>query len=237
MRYFLSLGIVFGICVLIRPAIVPFIAVLIAGVFLYGRKNGQLRVWRTISAVVIGFVLVMLPWWIRNFITLNKVLLLAEQSGNPLLWGSYPFNAHPEIDISQDPAEMGKMAYHRIIEGFRDHFFVYFSWYTWGKMMFFIRDIFPSLQFITTNLWVRSIITTLHIIGILIGWIGLLKMVTHERKNGMYMMLALLAFVSVMLYLPFVPSPRYFYPVIPLCFLGLGYLITCVYRRKDRFVS
>lgn len=232
MPWFLGLGLVFGICILIRPAIIPFIAVLLAGVFIFGRKQRVVPVWKSLSAIIIGFVLIMMPWWVRNMVTLDRILLLAEQGGSPLLWGSFPFTRFPNVESGLDAAEMGRMAYQRIIDGFSHDFFVYFSWYTWGKMMFFIREIFPGLSYLTSNAMVSSTITSLHIILVCMGLLGLLKMFIHERKNGAYMMVAMLALVSILLYLPFSPTPRYFYPVLPLCFLGFGYLVLCISRSK-----
>lgn len=234
LRWFLSLGVVFGICVLIRPTIVPFIVVLLAGVAVYGRKYGMAAVLKAISVITIGFAAMMLPWWIRNWMTLDKVLLLAEQTGNPLLWGSYPFERSPHVDVKQDPAEMGRIAYERIINGFRNEFFTYLSWYSWGKLLIYISEIFPGLGYITVNKLLSKLITILHMIVMVIGLGGLVKIIIHERRNAMYMMIALLAVFSILLYLPFSPTPRYFYPTIPLCFLGLGYLLSCTITSKGR---
>lgn len=234
LRWFLSLGVVFGICVLIRPTIVPFIVVLLAGVAVYGRKYGMAAVLKAISVITIGFAVMMLPWWIRNWMTLDKVLLLAEQTGNPLLWGSYPFERSPHVDVKQDPAEMGRIAYERIINGFRNEFFTYLSWYSWGKLLIYISEIFPGLGYITVNKLFSKLITILHMIVMVIGLGGLVKIIIHERRNAMYMMIALLAVFSILLYLPFSPTPRYFYPTIPLCLLGLGYLLSCTITSKGR---
>jgi 4-amino-4-deoxy-L-arabinose transferase-like glycosyltransferase len=234
LRWFLLLGVVFGICILIRPTIVPFIVILLAGVAVYGRKHGMAAVLKAISTIIIGFVVVMLPWWIRNWITLDKVLLLAEQTGNPLLWGSYPFERRPNVDVSQDPAEMGRIAYERIINGFRNEFFTYLSWYSWGKIMIYISEIFPGLGYMTANKLLSKMITIMHLIVMVIGLGGLVKIIIHERRNASYMMIALLAVFSILLYLPFSPTPRYFYPTIPLCFLGLGYLLSCIAKFKGR---
>ncbi|WP_139993120.1 glycosyltransferase family 39 protein [Paenibacillus paridis] len=234
LREYFWIGILFGVCILIRPTIVPFILILIAGIAVKHRRGGIVQVLRPVCLVVAGFLLMLLPWWIRNVMSLHKIVWLAEQSGNPLLWGSFPFTRRPAVDPTEDPAEMGKMAYQRIINGFRSDFFTYLSWYTWGKMMYFIQNIFPRLGFITENLVIRMIIRTIHVAMALAGFAGLLKMLVHERRNGSYLLLALLAFCSVVLYLPFSPTPRYFYPTLPLCFLGMGYLILCIQRRRRK---
>ncbi|MGZ9586632.1 glycosyltransferase family 39 protein [Paenibacillus marinisediminis] len=212
------LGFTFGVCILIRPAILPFLFILIVYFFL---RDKDIKIkYKLIDFVflIIGFFVTMLPWWIRNVISLDKIVLLAEQAGNPLLWGAYPNNPFPDIDPLQKPEDMGKIAMHRIINGFINEPFTYLEWYTWGKLKYLVGDIFPGISYIT-----KGYFQIAHIISVILGVIGLIFMAIKKNiSSGLILFMFFLT--NIIVYLPFAPVSRYFYSALPLCFIGLGQL-------------
>ncbi|WP_165921182.1 glycosyltransferase family 39 protein [Paenibacillus albiflavus] len=212
------LGFTFGVCILIRPAILPFLFILIFYFFI--REKDKKLKYKLMDSVflIIGFFVTMLPWWIRNVISLDKIVLLAEQAGNPLLWGAYPNNPFPDIDPLMKPEDMGKIAINRIINGFKNEPFTYLEWYTWGKLRYLVEDIFPGTSYITKD-YFRSI----HIISVILGVIGLIFM-TIKRNLSSGLILFMFFLTNILVYLPFAPVSRYFYSALPLCLIGLGQL-------------
>lgn len=218
----LLLGFVFGVVVLIRPAIFPFIIIYFVYSWVVYKAKGKYVFMKRISMFIIGFIVIMSPWWIRNYVTLNKVVLLAEQGGNPLLWGTYPYNSNPKINVSLEPAEMGEKALSRIIEGFKSQPLYYAGWYTWGKTWYLIKDIWPGNHYISRI----TISKVLHYAIIFFGAIGLIFMIiSNEKKRSLMVLIVALALISFVIYLPFAPTPRYFYSTIPFFIIGAGYLI------------
>jgi hypothetical protein len=161
----------------------------------------------------------LLPWWIRNILSLDKLVFLAEQAGNPLLWGAYPNNPFPSIDPLQNPVEMGNIAIQRIINGFINEPLTYLKWYTWGKLQYLVNGIFPGKIYITKGYFLIA-----HIIAVISGVMGLVFMsIKKDYSTGR--ILALFFLTNILVYLPFAPVSRYFYSALPLCLIGLGQIL------------
>ena len=75
--HFLS-GLLFCACVMIRSAIVCILLVLWIPVFQRHRQKSEKWLGR-IAAFAAGFVLLALPWWIRNWVTLHELILFCKQ--------------------------------------------------------------------------------------------------------------------------------------------------------------
>jgi len=222
-------GCIFALCILIRPAIMPFIF-LFALYLLF--VNGRTSIRSTLKKLLLIFVgvsLVMSPWVIRNYVTLDRVVLLAEQGGNPLLWGTYPFQTKPKIDVTQDPDEMKSMALSRIKEGFTHNTALYASWYTWGKTWFLFKDIWPGNNKTANEIAIKYI----HYLVVILGFIGMIFMLLNYKNKSIFSA-ALIGSVSFLVYLPFAPTSRYFFSVLPLCILGCGYLIHLLVNLRLR---
>jgi 4-amino-4-deoxy-L-arabinose transferase-like glycosyltransferase len=220
------LGLIFGICILIRPAIVPFLLILLLYFFFRDKEKAFKYKLIDSACLSIGFIIVMLPWWIRNIISLNKIVLLAEQSGNPLLWGAYPNNPFPTIDPLQNPDEMGKLAVQRIINGFITDPLTYLKWYTWGKLQYLVMNIFPGKSFIT-----KGYFQIVHVFIVILGFMGLVTM-SIRRNPAPGFIIALFFIINILVYLPFAPVSRYFYSALPLCFIGTGQLLNMLLNFK-----
>lgn len=212
-------GCIFSICVLIRPAILPFIIIFVVYLIYVSWKSDLIKVLYHLGIILLCFSMVMSFWVIRNYVSLERFVLLADQGGNPLLWGTYPFNANPNIDINQDPNEMKRIAVERIKIGLKNQPLRYVSWYTWGKSWYLIRDIWPgnnrAAHYPLTRFFHHSLAIS--------GFVGMLLMIFNIRKRDLAV-IALIGTVSFAVYLPFAPTSRYFYSVLPICFLGVGYL-------------
>lgn len=245
-HHFLA-GVAFGIHVLIRPAllplfIIPFIYLLL--VPRYQRKHPdtpQTLSMRKISGMFLlqlgGFVLVMAPWWIRNVVSLGSLILTAKGDGNALLAGTYPywqdyFKDIPESIKGVNDAQR-EWGINRIIKGFTTDFWLYFKWFTFGKIGYTLST--PYLSYLVPDL--KLIMGLLHK-GILFS--SLVGMIWHAVKSIKGLGFYFYGLIILGLQLLFVPDPRYAYLLMFFLMVGsaffaerlLSWLISWVIKKR-----
>ncbi len=103
-------GALLGGCVLIQPALQLFPMLFVA--YYLARGFPVLRSALSLGAIVLGLVLVVLPWTIRNFLVLSAFVFVSTNGGdglyranNPLATGGYIEQG--EVDIFQYPEVEG----------------------------------------------------------------------------------------------------------------------------------
>lgn len=81
-------GVAFAVCVMVRPLV--FVTLPVVFIPWIVKKWGRWKelLWK-LGAFSLGFVLVGLPWWIRNMVTMGRFILFATQS-NPIYAGLAP---------------------------------------------------------------------------------------------------------------------------------------------------
>ncbi|MCM3748431.1 glycosyltransferase family 39 protein [Paenibacillus pasadenensis] len=228
MSFLAGAAVMLGISILIRPSFIVVIPIVILFIFILLKK----KAFAPNLVFLLCFCAVMSPWWIRNYLSLGEVTLLASQGGNPLLWGTYPFNNNPLFDQSMPPEEMGKLAMERIKNGFLHQPLLYISWYSWGKTLYLIKDIWPGNKFLAS----LTLIKCFHYLIVSTGFIGLILMLV-KRPPFQYasLIFALCAMTSFAVYLPFAPTSRYFYSALPLLIISFCYVSQLLFFRfKDR---
>ncbi|AVF25559.1 putative membrane protein [Paenibacillus larvae subsp. larvae] len=209
------MGLLFGCTLLVRPVLFPFFLLLLGFMLLQKRKK-KLS-WRPILLLAGGLLLIMGPWWIRNLVTMGKMVILAEQAGNPLLWGSFPYNDNADVDPAIPPDELGKLAWQRIFQGFTQEFWLYLEWYTIGKAEYLINTVYTGFLHVTSaaeDLFYKNLAMA--------GGAGLVVSLLWNRKKKEFLWVLLLGLTGFVLYLPFAPTTRYFYAIVPFTFLGIA---------------
>ena len=203
-------GIIFGAAVLVRPTVFPlFIVVYLFEYFINKNKKAL----KNMIFFILGLVLIMLPWWIRNIVTMGEFILLCTQSGNPLLGGAYPpWIEHPSFSPENQTAQ----AIEAIINGFRYHTADYLYWFTWGKL-----KIIYGTQYLVGMLELPDFIKCIHIISISLGTIGIIVSIFKKEIR----LIALYLVMLTCLQLLFIPESRYAFPIMPLFMILTGYVI------------
>lgn len=183
-RDFGLLGIVWAIAALCRPTVALYPAVL----FLYLFANKKINIKKALklgASMAISFIIVMSPWWLRNYREYNEFIPLAASGGNPMLQGTY-------INYLQTPEntvyyKLGKNAFEtnktevevarkRMRDGFKQDFAEYLKWYTAGKTKLFWGTVFYWREFMGISLYM---IIPMHYF-ILLGFAGILMAVFLE---------------------------------------------------------
>ncbi len=212
-QFWLLSGIVLGLTTLVRPTTFPLVlSVLIWGLF---KKKGLLKSIRLESLYAFGFVIVMLPWWIRNMVTLHRLLLTDDDSGNPLLYGTDPNFEHDNLIVGVKNQQA--LAIQRIKYGIVHHPWSTFKWYTVGKLQYlFSKPWYMGKPNALSDIW-----NYLHPLVVILGMIGILLGTVVPK----YRFVSIIAIYLTIIQLPFIPINRYAYPVMPFLFIGVLYLI------------
>lgn len=205
--------------------------------------------WKTIvkHTVVISITMVLLlcPWWIRNYITFDEFIPFTKSAGNPMLLGALInnaapaqpfFDAHPEypgrdrasLFLGSDDA-MADTAKKIMRYGFTNQPMDYLKWYTTDK----IKGLYLGPYYWRTVFDIPIVyVYPMHTLMTLIGTAGLLLMLVSaiRMRNIPYLLLLLTLAYFTVIYIPFVAFSRYGYPNLFLIFIAGAYLI-------DRMIS
>lgn len=215
-------GIVFAMAVMVRPLIFPLIFLPFAT---YYYKTRDKATWRQLVPVMATVALVMLPWWIRNYMSFNKVIILATQTGNPLIAGTFPY--FHDIDYSRYQVQNQFAEGIRLIwKGIVSNPILYLKWYTIGKFECIFGKMWLDMPPDAT--FMRSFGFT-HYFIVIMGWVGAAFTVFKNRINIVTAFLILLTLMQ----LAFVPEPRYAYSLIPLLILLAAYLTDYIFFGSE----
>jgi 4-amino-4-deoxy-L-arabinose transferase-like glycosyltransferase len=225
--HWLLTGVVLAFCGLVRPTVFP-LAIAAAIYLLWQWRKGEATLVQAAieyAAYAGGFIITMLPWWIRNYAVFHKVVLSDTEVGNPLLFGSDPyFRSGPLLGHGLNQVQQKELAIHRIVEGFTHHFGEYLQWYTIGKLgILFGRPWYPPFGAHPNPvlwLWVH-----MHVLFVILGVIGILIGLSYPKAR----FVSLVALFLIVIQLPFIPVNRYGFPVMPFFFLGTGILLYWFY--------
>jgi uncharacterized membrane protein len=186
------------------------------------------------------YIVLLLPWWIRNYVTFDRFILFTDSAGSPFLLGTRVswqlppagfFEAYPQYDPQTvfNGADSSAIAKGLDIlkYGFTHNTFTYTYWYTIGKMLelymnpFYWRPIWPlsreAMKIVQIALMIFSLLG--------LGW----ALFTNSVKRQLPVLLTLVYFTAI--YLPFVAFSRYGYPNVVFLIPYAAYLITVLYEK------
>lgn len=223
-------GSALGLHILVRPTMLPlFIVPFIVGFFTIFRHKRK-ELFNIFLQTLLGFVVIMMPWWIRNYIVLHKIIITGSGSGNPLLAGTYPDmkdlfkDTTPEIMRKADA--QAAYAKTRIIKGFTSQPFVYLKWYTIGK-----------IQYMFKNAWLYPPSSKLSIFYSIshnfLIWVGLVGMIVNSIKSKLHLFVNFYAAAFLGLYLIFIPVDRYAYQLMFFLMAAAAYFIYSIFNRLN----
>jgi 4-amino-4-deoxy-L-arabinose transferase-like glycosyltransferase len=199
----LGTGVLLGLAVLVRPAVAPL--VLLPWLYQFWLERDR-RIVRAALIAAGGFCLVLLPWWVRNVVVLDKVVFLATQTGNPLLAGMDPygmFGGQLWAGTASDTSVQMQRAGEVFLWLLREHPWLTLKWFTVGK--FGRMFLAPWLG------WELPTLNLLHYPVAALGWLGALAALVR-RHPLQFLSLTLGALTAI--HLAFIPESRYAYPMI-----------------------
>lgn len=235
---FAVLGIMWAAVTLCRPTIALYPILLFAYLFLFFRLNLS-KMFRLGISMLIPFIILMSPWWVRNYLEYNTFIPLTASSGNPMLQGTY-------VDYRQTPEnivyyKLGKNAYetnknemetaeNRIKDEFKKDFWGYLRWYTLGKTLLMWGTIFYWKEFFGVG-W--QFVGIFHYF-ILLGFIGILILLFNNFFKYL-LPVSLIIYINVIhcIYMAF---DRYAFPVIPLLSIFCAFFAVRVYSASKKLI-
>jgi len=224
---FAVLGVIWAAVVLCRPTIAPYPALL----FLYLLIHKRIKLGKLIklgAAMSLTFIVIMLPWWARNYMEYSEFIPLTAASGNPMLQGTYVnYLQTPEnvvyYKLGENALETNKteveVAKKRIKEEFKKDFWGYLKWFTIGKTKFYWQSPFYWREFFGID---RKFVELTHFF-LLMGFAGII--LSAIKGFTKYMLpISLILFFNVVhcIYMAF---DRYAFPLMPLMSIFCGYFI------------
>lgn len=237
-KHYAIVALLVGIACYFKPHTILFPVVLFI-IWLVNRLSWKLIVKYTaiISTIL---VLILGPWWIRNYVTFDSFIPFTKSAGNPMLLGALVnnaapsqgfFDAHPEytgdrnslfVGSDDDNVETAK----KIVKyGFKEEPLTYLKWYTVDK----IKGLYQGVYYWKPVFGVSGeIIVVFHTLMMILGSIGLILMLiqTIKQKNIPYLLLLLTLAYFTVIYIPFVAFSRYGYPNIFIIFIAAAFLIS-----------
>ncbi|MEW9697912.1 ArnT family glycosyltransferase [Paenibacillus sp. SI8] len=221
-RDHLWMGLLLGICVLIRPnslpmAVVPYIFLWME----HKRIDWKHAVWAAAA-----FSLILLPWWIRNVITFHEFIFIAKgEAGNPFLGGTDPY-FRGTIDWNRiDPDHQFAAGVKRIREGISSDPLLWIKWMTVGKLFIFFKTMWVGPYPFSIPAWYADVLAKLHTYVISLGVLSFIVF-SFRNRSVRYLTCGFLVFLSV--HMVFIPVDRYLYGMLPFLMLGTAYLLTQV---------
>ncbi|MFD0697263.1 ArnT family glycosyltransferase [Paenibacillus sp. GCM10027628] len=219
-RDHLWMGLLLGVCVLIRPNSLPM--AVIPYLFLW-IKEKKLDMKPAMLAAA-SFAFVMLPWWIRNALTFHEFIFIAKgEAGNPFLGGTDPYFQGTidwnHIDKDHQFAEGVK----RIRQGFKEDPILWIKWMTIGKLLIFFKTMWVGPYPFSVPAWYANLLLKLHNDLIVIGSLTL-SLLSWRNHSIRFLAVSFLVFLGV--HMVFIPVDRYLYAMLPFLMLGTAYFLT-----------
>lgn len=219
-------GVLLGLTVLVRAEFLPLFVPLY-GVFLLQQwfrakspqeeaHSSKLAIFKKVALLGVITCLclsaTMLPWWIRNLVTLNEFVLTASQS-NPFSAGTYPDKDYTDKIVERNGMSQNEYAWARIKAGFTQQTWKYVKWYTVGKLKYTYTHMFFGSGH-SPIYYAYPHVAYLHLLILYSTIIPLLALIRKWRHPAV--MLAVVIIVMSLIRLLFVPEYRYNFTVMPL---------------------
>ena len=233
---FSVLGFLWAFATLLRPTIAFYPVMLFFYLFIY-KKIGIKQAIKLGVAMALVFVVVMLPWWIRNYQYHGESIPLTASSGNPMLQGTY-------VNYQQSPGttvyfRLGKttfetnkieteVAKQRIKDEFKKDFWGYLRWFTIGKTAYLWGTVFYWKEFLGIS---ANAVVAMHYI-LLLGFLGFIPLMLKNFKKCS-LILAILGYFNVVhcIYMAF---DRYAFPLMPLVSIFCAAFMVSIWNYSSR---
>ncbi|NLB80348.1 MAG: hypothetical protein GX800_01715 [Clostridiaceae bacterium] len=212
-------GACFAAAILVRPLVVLLLPLPYVYKFISQRGNVK-RNLTGFAAYLIGFILIMLPWWIRNFLSLNEFVFLCTQT-NPFYYGiveNYTQLAQPDNELADGVA--------LIIQNFFAQPVQTMKWFTIGKL---------NIIFGTQDYWVQNghmylkSVSLLHYFILAFGTAGVVLAVFDKKIR----LISLFIIFTIALQLLFIPVPRYAIPLMPMLSISGAYMLAKTIKKTS----
>ena len=215
-RWFLHVlaGVCFAVTILVRPLLIVIAPFLFLPSLVRHWKDWKTFL-RPLALFALGFLLLCLPWWVRNGVVLGEFIPLATQT-NPMYAGLAPDVL--ALGLTDPGSLMGN--FKLLLDLLRQDFFGTIYWMTFGKF----QIIFMSTQWANPQVFADF----LKDVAVYLGLFGGLRALFSKKYWGT----ALVFWVYLASSFLFIPVSRYSMQYLPLLGILAGYLLMEAFSHK-----
>lgn len=228
--WWFAAGLALGWCTLVRPTLFPL---LVAPLLLLFHKTARSTIKQTLIGFILyvcGFLIFLVPWWIRNWVAFHQIILTDKDAGNPLLFGTTPhFATDTTLGVGLSSEQQEALAIERMKALFVHHPGFAIQWYTidklgllFGTPWYIGSSVSGGLLHQLFGIWLNF-----HLVWVILGLIGLISGI---KKPGFWW-ISLLVLFMIVVQLPFIPINRYVFPIMPFLFLGVGQTLSWLHKK------
>ncbi|OAT72450.1 hypothetical protein A7K69_10020 [Parageobacillus thermoglucosidasius] len=247
MSAFYGLMFAYLFCLLFRAtvALIPFA---LLGYFLLIKYPLRLA-WKQLGIAVLLVIIVLGPWWVRNYIHYKEFIPLTGSSGDPLLLGTYqgdgyrygePYQEvikkideqYPNITIRKKQELEKEIAIERIKRWYEANPKQFIESYTIKKAKIQWETPFYSVEILGVK---KPFIISLHqrIVSLAFASMALTLLLFKRNRKELLFFTFIIAYFTVLNNVFFAYS-RYNLPLMPLLFLYIGLLVSAVWHMLFR---
>lgn len=221
--YHILFSIFYAITIMFRPALAPL---LIVPIYLNLKKYGFIPGVKKLMLYLVGFVLVIMPWIIRNYVMFDNFFIFSSHGGNPMLAGTYPYYLEEFNFGEMERLGMGYNEYakYRVIQGFKSDPKLYLSWFTVGKFMWLFCG--PS-KWIYYSDYYNNFTLFAYGLHFLIFFTALYAIYKYKQNKAIFN-IGLLVIIYIIIHLFFIAIDRFGYLMFPLFSILSGYSIVMI---------
>ena len=233
-KYYLLAGILWAAACYFRPTI-ALLPIVVLALWLK-RKYKVIEMLKFGLITLSVFVLLLSPWWIRNYNLYQKFIPFTLSSGNPFLQGTYinydqskdsiGYNTSENFIVRNEQEKV--IGYERLRKFGSKYPLKYIYWYTIGKSIYFWgspfywRDIF-SIKLLYVQMY--------HVTVLVAAFLGLCKIKMQNITTNM--MFYIIIYFNL-IYLPFYTFSRYSYPLMTFVIAYASFGITYICSKGNR---
>ncbi len=234
-------GIVWTAAIYFRPTIGAFPLIIL--ILWIKEKYSWREIIKYTVSVLLVFIALMSPWWIRNYHIFDRFIPLTLSSGNPFLQGtfihydqssgriSYPAGANEiEHDANEKEAGLERLKIYIPQEPIK-----YLYWYTLGKTLFFWSTPFYWKEILGSPF---IFVYPYHVLILGFAIYGYIKHRKLHGKSSSNQRLILLTIVYFnLVYLPYYTFSRYAFPIMPLVMIWAAYGLNLKFPRISLWID
>jgi|GEM_PF-1374910 len=216
-RDHLWMGLLLGVCVLLRPNSLPM-AVVPYALLWWKHKRVEPR---TALLAAAAFAAVMLPWWVRNWHTFHTFIFIAKgEAGNPFLGGTDPYFRGTIDWTGMESKDQFAEGLRRIREGFVTEPLLWLRWMTVGKLAVFFKTMWVGPYPFSVPGWYFTGLGKLNTYTLGLGWATMLAFAWRSLAVR-YLLGGFAVFLAV--HMLFIPVNRYAYAMLPFMMLAAAW--------------
>jgi hypothetical protein len=218
-------GALLCVSVMVRPLIIIVAPFVYLPYIIEHRKNLK-KAALCVLAFAGGFVLLAMPWWIRNIVSLGRFVLLATQT-NPIYAGLAP--DVEALGLTDPGSMMGNIKL--LLQLLRDDFFGTVYWMTFGKFEIMCMNC-------TDVRWLEIFTSFISQFTVYVGLLGAFFTLRLKKQRWA----SIVFFVYFASSFMFIPTGRYGLQYLPFLAIFAGFVITTLHsalknKKSDCIIS